>query len=225
MDHNQALESQACEKYLLGELPPAERDAFEEHYFSCSECAAEVRSALEFLGASREIFAASRASLPVADHIGPARGWRLWLNPFLAGPVFAALLLFVAYQNLVTIPKYKEAGSPRVLPMHSLITANTLGDALRFTVKPEEPFGIYVDPPYDPTFALYRLALQSPSGKISFLRSLNRAEAQKTQVIIINPGQQAGLYSIVVYGLPTPSADPSSAKELAKLEFTVAFMH
>jgi hypothetical protein len=224
MEHHEALESRACEKYLLGELAPAEREAFEEHYFSCSECADQLRCAVEFLSSSREIFAASQATPPVADYIRPPGGWFPWMNPFVSGPVFAALLLFLAYQNLVTIPKYKEAASSRVLPMHSLITANTLGEsALTFAVTPERPFGTYVDLPYDPAFSLYRLVLQSPSGQTTPLRSLNSAEAQKTQVITINPGKQAGEYTIVVYGLATPDAEPSSAKELARLQFTVAF--
>jgi hypothetical protein len=227
MDHNEALQSQACEKYLLGELSPAERDAFEEHYFSCSECAIQLRSAADFLAASREILAgapelASEAALK-PDYRRPPHGWFSWLNPLLAGPAFAALLLLVAYQNFVTIPRYKQSASPRVLPMHSLITANTLGDdKLTFTVLPDQLFGVYVDAPYDPAYSTYLLTLLSPSGTATPLRSLNTAEAQKTQIIAINPGRQAGKYTIVVSGLASPSADPSSARELARLQFSVA---
>jgi Putative zinc-finger len=227
MDHNEALQSQACEKYLLGELSSAERDAFEDHYFSCAECAAQLRSAAEFLSASREILAggserASEATLK-PDYVRPPRGWFPWLNPLVAGPAFAALLLFIAYQNFVTIPRYKQSASPRVLPMHSLITANTLGDdQLTFTVLPDQLFGVYVDAPYDPAYSTYLLTLLSPSGTTTPLRSLNAAEAQKTQIIAINPGRQAGKYAIVVSGLASPSADPSSARELARLQFSVA---
>ena len=38
------------ERYLLGDLSEAEREAFEEHYFECDECFAE----LEALGAIRD---------------------------------------------------------------------------------------------------------------------------------------------------------------------------
>src|ERR1700741_2623174 len=105
LDHNEALQSQACEKYLLGELSPAERDAFEEHYFSCSACAIQLRSAADFLGASREILAgaperASEATLN-PDYVRRPRGWFAWLKPLVAGPAFAALLLVIAYQNFV----------------------------------------------------------------------------------------------------------------------------
>jgi hypothetical protein len=224
MDHNEALQSQACEKYLLGELGPAERDAFEEHYFSCPECVAQLRAAVEFLGASREIFAASPAPRPSSASVRTSIGWFAWLKPAYALSALAVLLVVVGYQNLVTIPRYKDAASPRVLPMHSLITANTLGDeSLTFSVAQDQPFGLYFDAPYDPSFSVYRLVLQSPSGATTPLRTLSFAEAQKRQVITINPGKQAGKYTIVVSGLANPNADPSSAKELARLQFTVAF--
>ncbi|MCM3879190.1 MAG: zf-HC2 domain-containing protein, partial [Vicinamibacterales bacterium] len=34
----------ASERYLLGEMSEIERYAFEEHFFSCSECAEDVRA-------------------------------------------------------------------------------------------------------------------------------------------------------------------------------------
>ena len=225
MDHNEALQSQACEKYLLGELSSAERDAFEDHYFSCAECAAQLRSAAEFLSASREILAAApeRASEATLkpDYVRPPRGWFPWLNPLVAGPAFAALLLFIAYQNFVTIPRYKQSASPRVLPMHSLITGNTRGEGLVFSATPNEPMGLYVDVPADAAFTSYLLRLEDPSGNASLLRSVSTEEAQKTQVLIVNPGSRAGRYTIVVSGVPSGSTHPAAAQEIARLQFVV----
>ena len=225
MDHKEAQRAQVCERYLLGELVPAERDAFEEHYFSCPACAAELRSAAELLGAAKQIFAASPAPPgPVPAPVRTGFGWFARWKPAYAAGALAVLLLLLGYQNLVTIPRYKQAASSRVLPVHSLIAANTLGDdGQTFTVRPDEPFGLYVDAPYDPAFSVYRLVLRSPSGATVSLRSLDAAEAQKTQILVINPGRQAGKYTIVVSGLSGPNADPASAKELALLQFTVAF--
>ena len=225
MDHNEALQSQACEKYLLGELSPAERDAFEDHYFSCAECAAQLRCAAEFLSASREILAggserASEATLK-PDYVRPPRGWFPWLNPLVAGPAFAALLLFIAYQNFVTIPRYKQSASPRVLPMHSLITGNTRGEGLVFSATPNEPMGLYVDVPADAAFTSYLLRLEDPSGNASLLRSVSTEEAQKTQVLIVNPGSRAGRYTIVVSGVPSGSTNPAAAQEISRLQFVV----
>ena len=39
MNHTEAVEQMAAEGYLLNELTPDARDAFEEHVFDCAECA------------------------------------------------------------------------------------------------------------------------------------------------------------------------------------------
>ena len=43
MEHHEAVRSRAAERYVARELPPAERDAFEQHFFDCPECAQEVQ--------------------------------------------------------------------------------------------------------------------------------------------------------------------------------------
>lgn len=43
MDHLEAVRLRAAERYVLKQLTAAEADAFEEHFFSCPECAEEVR--------------------------------------------------------------------------------------------------------------------------------------------------------------------------------------
>ncbi|MGA2134298.1 MAG: zf-HC2 domain-containing protein [Bryobacteraceae bacterium] len=43
MEHEEAIQSQAAERYVAHKLPPTERDAFEAHFFDCPECAEEVR--------------------------------------------------------------------------------------------------------------------------------------------------------------------------------------
>ncbi len=49
MDHDEALQLQAAEKYVLGELPPSQRDEFEEHFFECQECALDVKATAGFV--------------------------------------------------------------------------------------------------------------------------------------------------------------------------------
>jgi len=48
MYHEGAKEMLASERYLLGELSSDERDQFEEHFFTCRECAAEMRDSAAF---------------------------------------------------------------------------------------------------------------------------------------------------------------------------------
>ena len=214
MNHTEAIQSEACEKYLLGELPAELREEYEEHYFSCPECSAELRLAAELFGAGRRIFSEGPAD------VRAPRGWFRWMNPLVVAPVLAALLVFIVYQNVVTIPRYKQSVTPQVLPMYSLLTANTRGERdLVFSAARGRSFGIYVDVPVDPSYSTYLLRLESPDGYSAPLRSLSSSEAEKTQVIILSPGR-AGSYTLVISGLAS-GQDPSSAKELARLPFTV----
>lgn len=217
MDHDLAVKSQACEKYLLGELSPDLRDAYEEHYFSCAECAGQLRMAAELIGASQHIFAKTPEVAAPAPAMREPGGWSRWLRPAFAIPVMAGLLLVVGYQNFVLIPRLQQSQAPRVLPMYSLISANTRGETLPvFAAQPNQPLGLYVDIPVDPEISNYRVSIQDPSGKTILSSSLDNAQAQKTQVLVINPGGNSGKYTLVIIGQPKPT-------ELARIHFTVDF--
>ncbi len=56
MDHLEAKRLHAAEKYVLGELAADQRDAYEEHYFDCAECAEDVKATVTFVTAGREVF-------------------------------------------------------------------------------------------------------------------------------------------------------------------------
>jgi hypothetical protein len=225
MDHDQAVKSQVCEKYLLGELSAELRDAYEEHYFSCAECAMQLRTAAELIGASQQILARTPAIGRNVHATSKRGGWFKWLQPAIAIPMLASLLLLVGYQNFVTIPHLKKTASPRVLPMFSLISANTRGEtAPEFVTQPDQPLGLYVDVPVDATYSTYDIRLQDPNGKTMPLRSLSYAEAQKTQVVVVNPGKTAGKYSLRIFGR-AKSEQGTATAELARLQFVVELNH
>src|ERR1700741_4011332 len=60
MDHKQAVELQLAVKYVLGELPPVQRDEYEDHYIDCPLCAKEVYEAAAFTDPGRNACAGSR---------------------------------------------------------------------------------------------------------------------------------------------------------------------
>jgi hypothetical protein len=62
MTHTEALNTLAPERYLLDEMAETERDAFEDHYFACLDCAEEVRIG----GLMREGVEAGFAAAPIA---------------------------------------------------------------------------------------------------------------------------------------------------------------
>ena len=130
MEHLEAVKLNAAEKYLLGELPAEERDAFEEHYFVCAECATDVKAGAAFIDNAREAMRRAPVNEVVAAPT-PAGGWG-WLGWFRPGYAMAAVALLVAvigYQNLVTIPKMRnETDVAQALPTFSLVTSGTRGE-------------------------------------------------------------------------------------------------
>lgn len=108
--------------------------------------------------------------------------------------------------------------------MFSLIAANARGpEGSVFHVRQGERFGLYVDVPYDESHSKYLARLVDPEGHSAILRSFSYAEAQKTQVVEVNPRGMPGSYQIVVLGLTGQENDPGKATVLATMKFNIEF--
>ena len=68
MKRARAVETHAADRYLIGTLSDAERDTFEEHFFSCRQCAAEVELGEIFKASFRAVLRAAVAGIQT----GPA---------------------------------------------------------------------------------------------------------------------------------------------------------
>ena len=130
MTHQQAVSTLAPERYLLDEMTGPERETFEEHFFSCAECAEDARHAAALQRGVRSGLArAEGASAVVGERarilpIGPAgAGWR----SSVALPWAAAALLAVGLG-------YQTAAGP-LLSRHQAeslpLTPSTLRPASR----------------------------------------------------------------------------------------------
>jgi hypothetical protein len=100
MTHAQAVNTSAAERYLLNEMPELERYAFEEHYFSCLECAEDVRTAgLMRDGVKAGLIdrTARQEASPAAASAAATRAWRP--SVVLPWAVAATLAIAVAYQT------------------------------------------------------------------------------------------------------------------------------
>jgi len=97
MNHQEAVDSLASERYLLGEMDDAERDAYEDHYFSCAICAEDVRGAAILRDGVRAKLLSSRA---------PQRqAWRpSVIIPWAAAATFALAAGYTSLQNRVAGP-------------------------------------------------------------------------------------------------------------------------
>jgi hypothetical protein len=109
MDHEDATRLQACSRYLMGDLSATEAAAFEEHYFTCPECAEELKAGTVFAEDVRAVFHEQAQRLIVSSpavlpQTGP--GWFEKIRAGFAVPlaiVALVLLAVVIYQNAVSI--------------------------------------------------------------------------------------------------------------------------
>ena len=90
MTHEHAVKTMAPERYLLEEMSELERHAFEEHFFSCPDCADEVRT---FEAMRAGVLDAGRAE-PIPFKPRQTVRWSV-IAPWAAA---ASLALVVGYQ-------------------------------------------------------------------------------------------------------------------------------
>lgn len=123
MDHEAALSTNAAERYVAGRMSTGEMNEFEEHYFTCLECATAVEECQMLFANGREaVRRESRAAVTAMPGFRrPAKtGWIQW------GAIAATVCLTAAlgYQYSVVYPGLKqdlaEARSPRYVQSVSL---------------------------------------------------------------------------------------------------------
>jgi hypothetical protein len=239
MEHLQAIQLKAAERYVLGELPSDLREQYEEHFFSCVACAEELSLAAAFVENSRAAMGAEPVMppvrLPVREAQRPAaRGWlAAFLRPSFAVPVFAALLLLVAYQTFLVIPRLKGAATrsvgalatvaPQALASFSLITADSRGgEPLTVTVAQGQPFGLYFDIPPDEHYSSYICEIVNSAGVPEFSLNIAAEQAKNAvQLLIHSSSLGPGKHVVVVRGLGTQGSAASSATEVARYPFTL----
>jgi len=225
MDHFEATQSRSVERYLLGEMSPVERDQFEEHFFGCPECAADLRATTAFLDTAKQELKSFPRSKPAAE---PAKRSSFVLPwPVFAWTALAASLLVIAYQNVVVYPRLTgqiaQLSAPEILPSLSLVNGNSRGggDASPVTVSKAKPFLLLVDVPTQDRFMSYTCSLYSPSGSLAWHVQVSAEEAKDTVSIRV-PGVEkvGGTYTLIVRG-DADRASTGPAVELAHYRFNL----
>jgi hypothetical protein len=230
MDHDAVVRQKMTEKYLLGELDPAARDEFEEHFFDCQDCALDVRAGAMFVDGSKVVLAEHSEPIsagllvtaPVAVKPGWFAGLRLGVRSMIAVPVMALLLVVIGYQNLVTYPKLQTAlNSPQVLPW-APVNVGTWGSAGPvISARPGEGFLLFVRIPPDGGYSYYTAELYNPTGKLEWSLTIPVTSGQKTSgqdqwpVKVPAASREAGNYSLAVRGVTAAG----ESKEVGRASF------
>src|SRR5258708_3593288 len=220
MDHSEALRLQAAEKYVFGELSPALRDDYEEHYFDCQECAADLKAAVAFVDAGRATFRSGpgEASQGKED---AERSWFAWLRPSVMVPAMGVLLAALAYQSFVTIPHLQRAaatpsGSASFV---ALIGANSRGEAAKsFAIQQNQPVILEVDIPPSQEFSSYLCQIQDDAGRSVYDGRVSAADAKRSVHLIVPCGAlHPRAYTLRVLGQKGAGSEAVSQPEVARL--------
>jgi hypothetical protein len=112
MTHEQAVSTFASERYLLEEMTEPERTVFEEHYFSCGDCADDVRMGAVMSDGARAGLMSERANQNTVSDITASDAWRRktastsrwYQSAAIPWAAAAALAVVAGYQTLVGTP-------------------------------------------------------------------------------------------------------------------------
>lgn len=198
MDHLDATKSMATERYTLDEMAPAERDAFEEHFFDCSECADAVRDATKFAAGVRTREGLVPLPIPVPVP-APAR-FNWWA---VAASVFAAGL---SYQSFWVMP-HIMAIRTQVAPA-SLAEAITLESVSRganeqvvHVVHRDEAVALTFPIETNEPQAFYICEVRDAAGRRRASLSVSRAQASEPVWMVLPPHTlPSGHYKLVIRG-------------------------
>jgi hypothetical protein len=219
MTHEQAVKRQAVERYLLDELSPVERSEFEEHYFDCTECAAEVEAAAVFAANARAVFS-EEAGRPAPVH----SWWPEWLRPAYAlGAVAAVLLLLVAYDEFLRIPGLKrelaQISAPRAYPAFFLKPVARGDEQVLVAPKTATLIGLNLDIPPGGAYSVYECEIRRGAGDPGFSIPVAAPAPPGSPLNVLIPMSRLrpGPYTLTLRGGNTGPAAP----ELSRFGFTI----
>ena len=224
MDHLEAKRLHAAEKYVLSELSADQRDAYEEHYFDCAECAEDVKATLAFVTAGREVFREEPA--PVAPkELAPRSRWTSWLRPMIAIPAMAVLLLVIGYYSRTSKPQIGVITAPGQTILSSPSFGLRGGDRLEnektvVQVHGNDSVQLHFDfvPSQVQNFSSYTGELRDSASRALLQFDIPPDRVNKEVNLIVPSGLlRPGDYTLTVFG-----RDSSSAAKISVAKFSFA---
>jgi hypothetical protein len=219
LTHREIKEREVVESYLRGKLSRAESEAFEDHYFDCEECFAEVRVAGKFIAGVRH-----------AAETGLVPQTRQWLPSFgFAWAAAAVLIVTTSWLAFFEIPKgrrelerqramleaehsrsrqlekqlamVRPPGAEGNVPL-AMLEVNRAGQANELTV----PVGashliLWIELPPDSRFSSYRLQVLDRAGKpVETVGGLTRNPHGALTASVPAASLPAASYTVLLHG-------------------------
>lgn len=225
MDHSTATRNAIAESYVLGELSDEERAEFEEHFFTCPECAEEVKTLTTFVEDAKVVLAKERSSSWLADAV--RRLLQVSWQPLPALPAAVAVLLLLGvtvFQSTVTVPRLRHelelAQAPQPTSWHFLTVARSDPPEVRVAGE-QRMIGLTLSRSgYEP-HAYYRIDVQDAAGE-QVLSTVVPAPPAGDELQLLLPVSELahGAYVLVLSGLDAPDG-PATAPDLVRYPFNL----
>jgi anti-sigma factor RsiW len=231
MNHEQAIQEMVTERYLLDELTPEVRDAFEEHLFECQECALDVRAGNVFMSEAKvqlpEIAAQSAAQAATRESLranvvkDKKPWWSFLTTPAFAAPVFAALLGVIAFQNLSTIPSLRsDATEPRIIAPSSLHADTRGAEPTVVQADRKQGASVLIDLPQQPGYSSYAIDLFDPQGKRFWSQTVAAPQVGTLSLSIPGKGLEQGAYTLNLAGISPQGARTELGRRVLDVHFS-----
>lgn len=229
MQHEQADQTLAVERYLLGDMTPTELEQFEEHLFICPECADSVKAGVAFVDNARVVlaepaFQTSREAARSKEQGAASSWWKWFLTPAFA-PAFAALafICVAGYQQFVVIrglrTQLAEVTTPQPLATFAL-HAVSRGEPQAVVVPADARFySLYFDVAAESASG-YSCGILDGSGSVRFTEHLAAPKPEAGGSLNLLIGHSAlppGEYVLVV------NAESPRPTEIGRYPFKVKF--
>ncbi len=210
MDHTEATASNAADRYLLGELSAAEADAFEEHFFDCTECADDLRIGVQVLHGGRKLARETRApeAAPAAPVVSLAER-RTRRASWVPAAVAAALVLAISTPLLMR-QRAQSGPAFEVASQHSFLLAESRGAGDVPTLNGNAPIVLWADVPPQPAYARYEARLQRPGGPVLTLPFTPDPDGEPTPLTV--RGLDAGSHELAIVGIDAAGGQTEIAR-------------
>jgi hypothetical protein len=197
MDHNEAKTTQATERYLLDEMEIPERDAFEEHFFDCIECAADVKDGAQLVATAGAVMRDDARVVPFRKKTG----WKGWLPQAAAAAVVSGVL---AGYGAVQFVAPRIASAPRLMVAggnYELDTGeNRAPGEPAPTYPPNVPFILNFYITSNDEAASYVIRVRGNDGKLDLTEPVTRKRAENPVPLVL-PALPRGSYEAVIEGV------------------------
>jgi len=220
IDHQQAIQEMMVERYLLDELGPQQRDAFEAHLFDCSACFEQVRLGTEFVHCVKEI---GGEEVPAAKQPRTA-----WWRRFIAGmdqplPALAAILLVAALGlNVYQSHKLSQQKGPALEWSYTLVGLAHGGEGAKMVRVPHgAPLDLNLEYDRRGELTSYGVRVLSASGEVLSSLAIPPDQLDGTARIAVSSDiLKPGRYSVVVWGRTNDGNETEVGHGAFELQFS-----